>query len=240
MVNLSISYLVVSTGLIAFNTDLVPWTTPVLVNAYLSTDGNLLAVALQVALLALGVAIYAPFVRHYTRTQSSTAAYEVLAEELNISTGIQAKQGIKFHEAQKFLVNSHMRTYDIIELISANKLKLYYQPKINVKQGKCDRFEALLRLEMQDGSVLGPYFLEDIEQAGLASIIDLWVCREACSDITQWELDGFNPNVSVNLHPDTLKDKAAMKEIVKMLSGKISALKLSNEGSPNIKSWKKI
>ena len=52
----------------------VPFTAPVLLNAYLSTHGDLAAVVLQVALLGLGTLVYAPYVRaiHRQATEGGT------------------------------------------------------------------------------------------------------------------------------------------------------------------------
>ena len=97
-----------------------------------------------------------------------------------------------------------------------NKLLVYYQPKIDIKNNICNNFEALLRLELQDGKVVGPYFLEDLEDDGLAPIIDLWVCKEIKKQFKIWDIENFKPTIGINLHPDTLQETDVVEQIVAM------------------------
>ena len=57
----AISYVAVATGLVPGTNVATEWTTPILLNGYLST-GSLSGSALQLANLVVGVLIYAPFV----------------------------------------------------------------------------------------------------------------------------------------------------------------------------------
>lgn len=72
LVNLLLSYWLLSLGLFSFTSNHLPWITPPFLNAYLASGGNLLAVALQVFCVLLGCAIYLPFVKRYTDIQSSS------------------------------------------------------------------------------------------------------------------------------------------------------------------------
>ncbi len=64
VINFILSYFLLSyTHFITFSDTFVPWTTPTILNIYLATNGNLLAVLFQVFLIILGTLIYIPFVK---------------------------------------------------------------------------------------------------------------------------------------------------------------------------------
>lgn len=219
ILNLGLALLFINTVPIQFSAISLPWTTPIFINAYLATDGNWLVILFQVLLLSLDVMIYTYFVRGYVRTQSSTEHFTMLTKKLNISSSIQSKRGIKFQEAQAYLVNSHVDTDEIIKLIIDNELTVHYQPVINLKGSSNLHFEALLRLRKSDGTILLPYFLPTLESAGLSSVIDIWVCRKVRADIIAWQAQGFNPLVSINIHPNTFLDDSVMQQIFPLLTG---------------------
>ncbi|WP_428024577.1 EAL domain-containing protein [Arcobacter sp.] len=218
VINFILSYFLLSyTHFITFSDTFVPWTTPAILNIYLATNGNLLAVLFQVFLIILGTLIYIPFVKKYTKSQSSTLSLENLARKFDITTSIEAKQNIKFYEAQSFLVKSHYKINKIIEKINQNNLIVYYQPKINVQKNNCNEFEALLRIRDKYGNIKGPDFILDIENSGMSSILDIWVCQEVKKDLDFWAERNFYPDVSINLFPHTLEDKNYINQIIKML-----------------------
>lgn len=219
LINLSLALLFLHYVPIEFSAVTLPWTTPIFINAYLATDGNWSVILFQLFLLGLDIFIYMSFVKSYIRTQNSTERFTLLTDKLNISSNIQSKRGIKFQQAQTFLVNAHIDTDKIIQLIIENELTVFYQPIVNIKLNACEHFEALLRLRMQDGSIVVPHFLPTLEQAGLSTIIDLWVCRQVRNDLLSWQAQGYNPKVSVNIHPDTLLDDDVMQQILFLLAG---------------------
>lgn len=217
--NLSLALLFIQSVPIEFSAITIPWTTPIFINAYLATDGNWSVILFQLLLLTLDVMIYSSFVRGYVRTQSSAEHLSLLSSKLNISSSFQSKRGLKFQEAQTFLVNAHVDTDEIIQLIIQNELTVFYQPIILIKQQRCHHFEALLRLRKADGTILNPYFLPTLENAGLSSVIDIWVCRKVRADLLAWQAEGYNPLISVNIHPDTFLDQEVMQQIFHLLAG---------------------
>ncbi|MBL4762050.1 MAG: PTS sugar transporter subunit IIC/EAL domain-containing protein [Gammaproteobacteria bacterium] len=197
----------------------VSWTTPIFINAFMATDGNYFAVALQFLLLSVGVLIYFPFIRSYTSSQSSSGHRISLEKNLGVSELLQEKEGVASFAAQKSIIKSNQEVDSIIKLLNRDSLTVYYQPKVDIKHGRCDQFEALLRLKTDTGEVVGPYFLEHLEIAGLAPVIDIWVCREVKRMMVQWGQQGFKPKISVNLHPDTLGNNNVMHQIETVLAG---------------------
>lgn len=217
IVNVFLAYGFLKLGLISFVGEQVPWTTPGLMSGYLATDGNKWAIGLQMFLITLDVAIYRAFVRGYLETQCTASIASALENRLGLASRIQVRERMNFQKAQTYIVNSHIEIHKIVNLIIENELIIYYQPKVKVIDLSCHHYEALLRLKMKDGKVVGPFFLECIEDAGLAPSIDLWVCEQVANDLRVW---GDNkPKISINLHPDTLKDLDIIQQIIAQLKG---------------------
>ena len=210
-------WVVVDWGLFGFNDLSVPWITPIFLNAYLASDGNLLAVLFQAVLLALDVLIYSYFVKKYIGTQDSSERFLRLSNALNLTLAFDARQEVRFEKAQTHLIRSHKKTNAIVDMVTQNKLIMFYQPKIDVRSQRCTEFEALLRLEMKDGKIVSTDFLSDLESAGLGPVIDMWVCHQVATDLAVWQQQGFLPNISVNIHPDTLEDKACIAKMKELL-----------------------
>ena len=74
-----ITYFATVAGLINPCVVMVPWTTPVFLSGFLATGGDFRAVILQVILVALGVAIYLPFMKVHERVVAKQAAEELAA-----------------------------------------------------------------------------------------------------------------------------------------------------------------
>jgi len=219
IVNVGLALLFLHLFPVDFKAISLPWTTPIFISGYLATGGSWAVVLFQLLLITLDVMIYTLFVREYVRTQSSAEHLALLSNKLNISSGFLSKRSLKFQEAQTFLVNAHLDTHQIIQLITNNQLTVYYQPIVQVQQDSCHDYEVLLRLRMQDGTIRNPDFLPTLERAGLSTVIDLWVCRQVRADFLAWQAEGYHPNISVNIHPDTFLDAEAMKQITLLLTG---------------------
>lgn len=220
LTNLIIAFSILSFFPEMFSINTAPaWVTPVFINAYIATDGNLWALALQFVLIALGVLIYIPFLRKYTSIQSLPEQINSLADKLNLTKSLEAGEGLVAHRVQNEIIKSNYQLEEIIQLLNSDNLNVYYQPKVNIEQWTCTEFEALLRLELANGKIIDPYFLENIENSGLAPFIDLWVCRKVSNHLDAWKIKDFTPKISINLHPDTLSNNSIMAEIIVLLGG---------------------
>ncbi len=219
LISTAVAYAFLSLGFVEFSGQISPWITPIFINAFIVTDGSTLAIALQAACLFITTAIYVPFVKKYSSIQSSSEQLRKLERNLDIQTSLITQQGFQFNKAQKAIMQSHDELESIISMLSKNHLTVHYQPKMNIITQHCNHVEALLRVEHDDGKVTGPYFLDHIEQAGLALIVDKWVCQRVKEDIEYWKTLNHFPKVSVNLHPDTLQDNDTIIEICNLLAG---------------------
>lgn len=88
--------------------------------------------------------------------------------------------------------------------VAHDELRLHYQPLVSLATGQINGFEALLRWQHPTLGLLSPIeFIAIAESSGSIVEIGLWVLREACQQLYQWQQqcpDQFsNLSVSVNL-----------------------------------------
>ncbi|MFN2300868.1 MAG: EAL domain-containing protein [Gammaproteobacteria bacterium] len=85
--------------------------------------------------------------------------------------------------------------------LERDELVLYYQPLVDVRDGRIVGAEALLRWNRPDhGVVAAGEFIRIVEQSGLILSIGMWVLSEACRQARAWsDRFGFALPVSVNL-----------------------------------------
>jgi diguanylate cyclase (GGDEF)-like protein len=86
------------------------------------------------------------------------------------------------------------------------EFQLFYQPKINIRNGEMIGAEALIRWNQPDLGMVSPAkFIPLAEENGLINSIGEWVIREACSQMQEWNMTGMDPiRVAVNLSPRQL------------------------------------
>ncbi len=215
IMNVLIAYISIKIFNIQFTNYYVVWSMPVFFDAYLKSH-CITAMILQMFLLALDVFIYTHFMKKFFSSQSILTHASALEHNLEIETELRAKEDIKAFQANQELIDANFKIREVIDNLNTKKLFIYYQPKVDIKNNKVEKFEALIRYN-DDGKIKGPYFLDIIEKAGLAPIIDIWVCKQVKKDIEKFRKLGFYPILSVNLHPDTLKSTDAISKILDIL-----------------------
>lgn len=219
LINLTIAYFVLHIIDVQFTSYYLAWTTPPVMDAYLKTDGNPAVIALQIFLILFDVAVYYYFAKKFSASNTIISNKELLEKNLDIKDELKSKETILAFKTQKDLIAAQAQLEKVISTINKENLKVYYQPKVDIKHNKVQKFEALIRYR-HNNKITGPTFLSIIETAGLAYIIDIWVCKQTIKHIKQWEEEGFYPEISINLHPDTLKNKEAIKNIIDILRNK--------------------
>ncbi|UTA46711.1 GGDEF domain-containing phosphodiesterase [Simiduia sp. 21SJ11W-1] len=87
-----------------------------------------------------------------------------------------------------------------------NEFELYYQPKKNLKTGKVDRVEALLRWELKGRGFIAPDQVVLLaEQLGESYTLTKWVVGTAVRQMRQW-LGQWNLGVAVNIQAGLVND----------------------------------
>jgi diguanylate cyclase (GGDEF)-like protein len=86
------------------------------------------------------------------------------------------------------------------EALEAGEFCLYYQPKVNMRTGSVEGFEALLRWQHpQDGLIPPMNFLPQVEQSDVIVDIGEWVMEQALMQVVRWRDQGAVWPVSVNI-----------------------------------------
>ena len=218
LVNSVLAYAFLSAFTIEMATVEIPWVTPTFIDSYIITQGNLSALALQFFLITLGVVIYIPFVRSYTLEQAGNYQKERLGQRLNLPVRLRSSRVSKVKKERQSIILNNEEIDRYIRLLEKATLLVYYQPKVNIQKKTCHRFEALLRICPNDDKVKGPFFLPTLEKAGLAPIIDLWACQQVGDHLRDWKTQPI-PEISINLHTDTLARSDVIEEIISIHKG---------------------
>lgn len=202
-----------------FTTYHIAWMTPPFLDGYLKSNGSIVLFLLQLFLLVADTLVYIYFVKRFISSQSIQHHKERLEENLEIPNELRSKEYVHAFYAQKEIIAASAKVGKISHLLTHQHLHIYYQPKVDIKHQQCEHFEALLRLEGDKGKMTGPYFLDTLENAGMAPVIDIWVCREVAQHLERWKEEKYTPNISINLHPDTINSYDAMTKIIHLLQG---------------------
>ncbi|MBI4741403.1 MAG: EAL domain-containing protein [Betaproteobacteria bacterium] len=86
--------------------------------------------------------------------------------------------------------------------LANGQLRLYYQPKVDMRRGKVVGAEALIRWQHPERGLLPPaQFLAAIEGTPTDVAVGEWVIREALRQMQVWREGGLDLRVSVNISP---------------------------------------
>ena len=106
---------------------------------------------------------------------------------------------------------------DLRIALTEQEFELVYQPKVSIKTGRLQGFEALVRWRRNDGKLLAPgEFFGVAEDRGLMPYICDFVLQQVLHDLQVWRSRGLNPGkIAVNIHPVQIKDQHRMKRFVR-------------------------
>jgi diguanylate cyclase (GGDEF)-like protein/PAS domain S-box-containing protein len=77
---------------------------------------------------------------------------------------------------------------DLRRALSRNELEVFYQPILNLDNGRCSEFEALIRWNHPiHGYVAPKEFISVAEESGLIIPIGRWILEEACKQARSWQ-----------------------------------------------------
>ncbi|EGU57042.1 EAL domain-containing protein [Vibrio nigripulchritudo ATCC 27043] len=226
LVNVVVSLFAVESGWVASPSVSLPFNSPILVNAWIATHGDLAAIGLQLFNILLGALIYGPFVFGLERSYSKHSIYfsaldttytrrqeEALTLNDDPISIMQAKA------KQEISLQSHL------ESISNKEFCLEYQPQVDAESMEIIGCEALVRAVDKHGNIEYPNrFLPWLEQAGMMKDLDLWVVKRVVSDIDYWIRKDVDLEVSINITPQTLMDDRMLQEVERLVvpfAGKI-------------------
>lgn len=164
----------------------------------LSHDQTTFAVAVSIGMVALD--------HQQSRQMSDVMAYADVACYAAKHAGRGRQYQYKHDDAD--IAQAH-GTIDwgqrLRRALDQDRFRLFLQQIVNA-DGQAEGYEALVRLEGDDGAIVPPgAFLPAAKRLGLMTSIDRWVTREVFSLLTRnSSLPGY---VSVNLVPSSLSDR---------------------------------
>jgi diguanylate cyclase (GGDEF)-like protein len=91
--------------------------------------------------------------------------------------------------------------------IGNNEMVLFYQPQVSVLNGSLSGVEALVRWNhAKRGMILPGEFIDLMEQNGLINAFTLLVLEQGLGQLSLWQQEGLNINLSINLSVKNLHD----------------------------------
>lgn len=140
-----------------------------------------------------------------------------LLRRLEIALDGARRAPYRFQRYQVGLEENYVRRLNMVEELRKamldwqSGLQVFYQPKLNLRNGRIERMEALLRWQHPKyGQVAPSEFIPLAEQAGLISALSSWVIKQVCEQIAAWHERGLDIQVAINLsvqdmsHPELL------------------------------------
>jgi len=104
------------------------------------------------------------------------------------------------------------------DALDANEFVLYYQPKVDMRLGRVQGVEALLRWKHPQHGVITPaQFLPLIEHTGLSARLGDWVLQEGIEQLAKWQRMGLDITVSVNISARHLQEPLFSKRLAGLL-----------------------
>ena len=96
--------------------------------------------------------------------------------------------------------------------IGRQEMRLFHQPIVDIVTGRASGFEALMRWERQDGTLVSPAdFIPVAEETGIICELGAWALRDALSALRRWIDEGLvapSTTMSVNVSPRQVADPA--------------------------------
>ena len=162
--------------------------------------------------MSIGISMF-PYDAHCEKTILAHA-------DLALQQGKAKNRGQYYFFDQKMksqLTTDEAMEADLRLALVEEEFELFYQPKVCIRTGQLQGFEALLRWRQNDGTLVPPgNFFPVAEDRGLMSYISDFVISQALKDIHFWKEQGYNPGtISINIHPVQLKDEHRMKRLVR-------------------------
>ncbi|MDX1812459.1 MAG: EAL domain-containing protein [Gammaproteobacteria bacterium] len=84
--------------------------------------------------------------------------------------------------------------------LKRQEFEVFYQPRVDLRDGRITGAEALLRWTNPDLGFVSPVeFIPVLEDAGLINDVGQWVLETGCMQLNTWREKGFNIRLSVNV-----------------------------------------
>jgi diguanylate cyclase (GGDEF)-like protein/PAS domain S-box-containing protein len=112
----------------------------------------------------------------------------------------------------------HEGMEEIIKGLRNEEFELHYQPKVNMRSGEIIGFEALIRWYHPKKGLLMPNMFLPIIEGHIHSIeMGEWVIDRALKQLNEWQKNGFETSVSVNIGALQLQQSNFVQKLEKIL-----------------------
>jgi len=137
----------------------------------------------------------------YEAKNKGRAQYHFFTEELNA----KVQENIALDKAMR-------------DALKANEYELYYQPKVNLKNGKIIGAEALVRWISPTKGIIPPnVFIPLAEENGFIIELGHWILEEALKQQVQWQQQGLDTVISINIATQQLLDGLFEEKLTQLL-----------------------
>ncbi|TYQ03604.1 UNVERIFIED_ORG: PAS domain S-box-containing protein/diguanylate cyclase (GGDEF)-like protein [Zoogloea ramigera] len=138
----------------------------------------------------------------YTGNEASADSLLRQADQALYQAKIMGRNRYHFFDADldEQVRTHHNRRTEVRAALRAGELRLFYQPKLNMRRGRIIGMEALLRWEHPQRGIVAPMeFLPIVEHSDVIIDIGEWVLREALRQLQQWRHADPDWVISVNI-----------------------------------------
>ena len=211
--------------------------------------GDEFAVLLQTSLTAVEIetivnrvlaAIQAPIVVGTLRLQiAGTFGSASFPTDAPTAADLMQKADIALYQAKRshrssfvsfraeigdLFTDKHQALDLVAAAIEQNRLVPFYQPKVDLKTGRATGFEALCRIEAEDGTILGPsQFLPALQDPVVSARIGAAMLDLVTADIASWLAEDLAPGrVALNVTSSDF----AKGDLDRRILGRLAALDL--------------
>ena len=108
---------------------------------------------------------------------------------------------------------------ELRQAMDEDELVLFFQPQIDIATGSLAGVEALIRWDHPRYGVVPPIeFITLAEQSGLIGPLTRWILRTALKHLGDWQTEGYDIGMSVNLSPRNLLEEDLPDAVARLMS----------------------
>lgn len=147
---------------------------------------------------SIGIALYPGDGKDVDRLLKSADAAMYVAKQLGGGTYQYHSAALAQASSRRFEISAAMG-----KALEANEYHLHYQPIVNLRTGRVESVEALIRWHSADCGFLSPdEFIPLAEKTRMILPLGEWVIQEACRQRRLWREEGIeNVSVAINVSP---------------------------------------
>jgi diguanylate cyclase (GGDEF)-like protein len=143
---------------------------------------------------------------------ADVAMYRAKAEGRNCYQFFSSEMNLELQYSQWVATN-------LRKALNENRLKLYFQPQVNLETGAVESCEALIRWPQEDGENINPGdFIKIAERTGQIVEVSNWVVNEACRVTREWMEQGYETvRVDVNLSSKDFANRGVLYKFLQII-----------------------